>query len=124
MVVPFQILVAVGVIHALLGILREFLLGSGSVAILRAPGGGLGSGDRRNPSGPRTSGRHPWSGARDTCCSAGPLVAVYAVWGARRLGSTAGALWSAVREPVGLLACEAGALAFIVDRRPAGRRWE
>jgi O-antigen/teichoic acid export membrane protein len=120
MVLPFQILITVGVIQALMAVMREFLLGSGAVAFcvrteavwLAATAGGL-------------IVAVPAAGIRGAALThlvlVVPLAWAYGVLGARRLGSS----WQALTQPlVPLLravALEGAAVAFtVVAVRAAG----
>ncbi len=120
MVVPFQILVAVGVVHALLSILREFLLGSGSVGFcVRLEAVWVAATAASLVVLVQLDGIR--GAALAHLLLVAPLAVVYAVWGGRRLGSNARVLWGAVRGSAGLLAVEAVALAFaVVGIRLAG----
>ncbi|MCW3056396.1 MAG: Lipopolysaccharide biosynthesis protein WzxC [Solirubrobacterales bacterium] len=113
MVLPCQILLVAGIAHAVLAIIREFMLGSGSVAFcVRVEGvwligmaGGLYAGVRL---GGITGA------AIAHAALVVPLIAVYVIWGARRIGSSASQLWRALQGVLGPVAVEAAVIALML----------
>jgi O-antigen/teichoic acid export membrane protein len=105
MVVPCQILLVAGIAHAVLAIIREFMLGSGSVGFcvrveavwLLGMALGLYLGVR-------------WDGMTGAAIAhvalVLPLAAAYGIWGTRRIGSGPGQLWQALRGVLGPVAIE------------------
>jgi len=106
MVAPCQILLVAGIAHAVLAIIREFMLGSGSVGFcvrveavwLLGIAAGLYAGVR-------------WDGVTGAAIAhvvlVLPLAAAYGIWGARRIGSGPRQLWHALRGVLGPVAVEA-----------------
>jgi O-antigen/teichoic acid export membrane protein len=113
MVVPFQILLVAGIAHAVLAIVREFMLGSGSVAFcvrveavwLLAMAGGL-------YAGVRLAGIDGAAIAHAVLVL--PLAFAYGIWGTRRIGSGPRQLWHALQGVLGPVAVEAAVTALTV----------
>jgi O-antigen/teichoic acid export membrane protein len=104
MVLPFQLLVAAGIVQALLVVLRQFLVASGSVRFCAAAdGAGLAV---TIVALVLLVQAHGIAGAAIAHAGvAAAVLLVYGVWGMRRLGSAAAELWASVRGialPVGL----------------------
>jgi PST family polysaccharide transporter len=106
MVVPCQILLVAGIAHAVLAIVREFMLGSGSVSYcvridgvwLLAMAGGL-------YAGVRLDGIEGAAIAHAVLVV--PLAVAYCVWGTRRIGSSPRELSGALRGVLGPVTIEA-----------------
>ena len=106
MVAPCQILLVAGIAHAVLAIIREFMLGSGSVRFcvrvdavwLLGMAGALYCGVR-------------WDGIEGAAIAHAvlvmPLAAAYGIWGARRIGSGPRRLSRALQGVLGPVAVEA-----------------
>jgi O-antigen/teichoic acid export membrane protein len=120
MVLPCQILLVAGIAHAVLAIIREFMLGSGSVGFcvrveavwLLGMAVGLYAGVR-------------WDGIAGAAIAhvalVLPLAAVYGIWGMRRIGSGPRQLWRALRGVLGPVAVEAAVTALMLGlARAAG----
>jgi O-antigen/teichoic acid export membrane protein len=105
MVLPFQILLAAGMAHAVLAIIREFMLGAGSVSFcvrveavwLLGMAAGL-------YAGVHLDGIDGAAIAHVALVL--PLAAAYGIWGVRRIGSGPRQLWRALRGVLGPVAVE------------------
>jgi O-antigen/teichoic acid export membrane protein len=105
MVLPFQILMVAGICHAVLAILREFMLGSGSVGFcVRVEAVWLIGMAAGLLAGVELGGIEGAAIAHVALVL--PLAVVYSVWGTRRIGSSAAKLWGAVRDVLAVGALE------------------
>jgi O-antigen/teichoic acid export membrane protein len=120
MVVPCQILLVAGIAHAVLAIIREFMLGSGSVRFcvrvdavwLLGIAGGL-------YVGVRLDGIEGAAIAHAALVL--PLALAYGIWGTRRIGSGPRQLWRALRGVLGPVAIETAVIALMLgSTRAAG----
>jgi O-antigen/teichoic acid export membrane protein len=120
MVVPFQILVVVGIVHALLAIVREFMLGAGSVGFCaRVEAVWLAGTAAALVVGTQLAGIT--GAALAHLVLVVPLAVAYAVRGAPRIGLDWRALTGAVAPLAGVAVAQAVALAgTVVALRAAG----
>jgi O-antigen/teichoic acid export membrane protein len=120
MVVPCQILLAAGIAHAVLAIVREFLVGSGSVRFcVRVDGLWLAAMVVALYIGVRLDGITGAAIAHAVMVL--PLAAAYGVWGTRRIGSGPRRLWGSLSGVVAPLTVQAGlTLAVLLTARASG----
>ncbi len=106
MVVPCQILLVAGIAHAVLAIIREFMLGSGSVRFcVRVDAVWLLGMTVGLYCGVRLAGIEGAAIAHVVLVL--PLAAAYGIWGTRRIGSGPRQLWRALHGVIGPVAAEA-----------------
>ena len=121
MVVPFQILVVVGMVHALLAIVREFLLGAGGVAFcVRVEAVWLVGTVAALVAGTALAGIA--GAALAHLVLVVPLAVAYALRGAPRIGLRWQDLWRSV-APIAAVVGAQAAGACRDGRRGAGGRW-
>jgi O-antigen/teichoic acid export membrane protein len=105
MVLPCQILLVAGMAHAVLAIIREFMLGSGSVSFcVRVEAVWLLGMALGLYAGVRLDGIDGAAIAHVALVL--PLAAAYGIWGTRRIGSGPRRLWHALRGVLGPVAVE------------------
>jgi O-antigen/teichoic acid export membrane protein len=113
MVVPFQILVVAGIVHALLAIVREFLLGSGSVAFcVRVEAVWLVATAVALVAGTRAGGIA--GAALAHLALVVPLAAAYVLRGAPRIGLSPRAMWRSIAPVAAVVGAQSAALAATV----------